>query len=298
MAKIAFLGTGAMGSAMIKNYLKGGHQVTAYNRTIEKVRPLESLGAKAAETPKEAVEGADIIISSLMNVDACRATWTGVNGALSGNFNPDAYAIEASTSTVDWIHELKGLTEEKGLRFLDCPVAGRPEAANAGTLRIYAGGAKEDVDALRPVLEAISSTVTHFGPVGSGLTFKLIYNIMGACQVAATAEGLAACEAAGIDLRAAAGGFAAGMTGSPHVLLHSKNMSEDIREEPISFAGKNRVKDTDYGIKIIENLGAQSILGHATKKVWQQMEEHDMGDLNDSQLIDALRAAMKQRKGS
>jgi 3-hydroxyisobutyrate dehydrogenase len=295
MAKIAFLGAGSMGAAMIKNYLKGGHEVTVYNRTIEKARPLEALGATIASTPKEAASGAEVIISSLTNDDAARACWNGADGALHGNFLPGAFAIETSTASVDWVKELAELAQAKGMRFLDCPVAGRPDLAQAGKLKVFAGGSAEDVDAMRPVLASISAAVIHFGPVGSGLTFKLIYNVMGALQVAATAEGLCACEAAGIDLIVAAEAFSTGATGSPHVKLHSKNMAEGIKQDPIMFSGRNRIKDTAYGVKVIEGLGVQSILGRGTKQVWEQMVEHGMEERNDSELIDALRVATKKR---
>ncbi len=295
MAKIAFLGTGSMGAAMIKNYLKGGHEVTAYNRTIAKAEPLRALGAKVAVTPIEAVEGAEVVISCLTNDNASRDSWNGENGALKGNFKPGAYAIEASTASLEWIRELDGLVQAKGMHFIDCPVAGRPDLANAGKLKVFAGGSVEDVDAMRPVLDAISAAVIHFGPVGSGITFKLIYNVMGALQVAATAEGLIACEAAGIDLRVAADAFSNGATGSPHVKLHSRNMAEGIINDPIMFTGKNRIKDTSYGIEVIDSLGAQSVLGRGTKQVWEQMVEQGMELRNDSELIDALRAAAKAR---
>ncbi|MCP4071616.1 MAG: NAD(P)-dependent oxidoreductase [Hyphomicrobiales bacterium] len=293
MAKIAFLGTGSMGAAMIKNYLKGGHEVTVCNRTIAKAEPLKALGAKVAITPKEAVEDAEVVISCLTNDDASRDSWNGENGALKGNFKPGAFAIEASTASLEWIRELDGLAQAKGMHFLDCPVAGRPDLANAGKLKVFAGGSADDVDAMRPVLDAISAAVIHFGPVGSGITFKLIYNVMGALQVAATAEGLIACEAAGIDLRVAADAFSNGATGSPHVKLHSKNMAEGIINDPIMFTGKNRIKDTRYGIEVIDSLGAQSILGRGTIQVWEQMVEQGMELRNDSELIDALRAAAK-----
>jgi|ETNmetMinimDraft_33_1059910.scaffolds.fasta_scaffold59239_1 3-hydroxyisobutyrate dehydrogenase len=248
-----------------------------------------------AVTPKEAVAGVEVVISCLINDEASRESWNGAEGALHGDFNPGAFAIEASTASVDWVKELAGLAQEKGMHFIDCPVAGRPDLANAGKLKVFAGGSKEDVDAMRPVLDAISAAVIHFGPVGTGITFKLIYNVMGAMQVAATGEGMYACEAAGIDLNVAAEAFSTGATGSPHVKLHSKNMAESIREEPVSFSGINRIKDTNYGIQVIESLGAEAILGRATVEVWERMVEQGMGDRNDSELIDALRAAAKKR---
>jgi 3-hydroxyisobutyrate dehydrogenase len=295
VAKIAFLGAGMMGSAMIKNYLKGGHSLTVYNRSRQKALPLETLGAKLADTPMEAASGVDIIISSVTDDDASRECWNGRQGALRGALKQGAFAIEASTVSMDWVNELNSLAKSKALHFLDCPVAGRPDVAEAGKLKVFAGGEREHVDAMRKVLTSISSSVTHMGPVGSGIAFKLIYNVMGAIQVAATAEGMFACEAAGIDLSVAAEGFSTGATGSPHVVRHSKYMAENRHENPVQFSARGRIKDVDYGVKLIEKHGAQSVLGHGTIQVFEQMVELGMGDRNDSELIDALRISANRR---
>jgi 3-hydroxyisobutyrate dehydrogenase len=289
MAKIAFLGAGMMGLPIARNFLNCGHEVTVYNRTLDKARPLETFGAVLESTPRAAVAGADVIISSLTNDEASRATWDGPDGALQAELKPGAYAIEMSTVSLTWVSELEGLAKARGLHFLDCPVAGRPDVAESGELKVFAGGSVEDVDALRPVLDAISKSVMHVGGVGSGIKFKLIYNLMGAIQVAACAEGMQACEAAGIDINVAAEGFSTGATGSPHVARHSRYMAENSHEDPVQFSGRMRIKDMAYGIGLIEDVGGQSVIGHAAKSVFEQMVELSMGDLNDSELIDTLR---------
>ncbi len=294
MAKIAFLGAGMMGQPIVRNFLRGGHAVTVYNRTSDKARPLAALGAVLAETPKQAATGADVIFSSLSNDDASRVTWTGPDGALQAELKSGAYAIEMSTVSLTWVAALNELARERGLHFLDCPVAGRPDVAEAGQLKIFAGGAVEDVDAMRPVLDAISKSVMHVGGVGSGITFKLIYNVMGALQVAACAEGMQACEAAGIDIAVAAEGFSTGATGSPHVVRHARYMAENSHEDPVQFSGRMRIKDMTYGIQLIEDVGGQSVIGHAAKQVFEQMLDLSMGDLNDSELIDTLRAVHRK----
>jgi len=290
MAKIAFLGAGMMGQAMIRNFLSAGHEVTVYNRTAEKARPLGEFGAELVITPREAASGADVIISSLINDDASRAVWSGSDGALQAELKPGAYAIEMSTVSLTWVSELNGLAKSRGLHFMDCPVAGRPDVAESGQLKIFAGGSAEDVDAMRSLLGAISKSVMHVGDVGSGITFKLIYNVMGAIQVAACAEGMQACEAAGIDIGVAAEGFSTGATGSPHVVRHARYMAENSHEDPVQFSGRNRIKDLAYGIGLIEDVDGQSVIGHAAKEVFEQMVDLAMGDLNDSELIDTLRA--------
>jgi len=66
-------------------------------------------------------------------------------------------------------------------------------------------------------------------------------------------------------------------------------MAENKHEDPVQFSGRMRIKDVSYGIGLIESVGAQSVLGHATNQVFGQMVENGMGDLNDSELIDTLR---------
>ena len=289
MAKIAFLGAGMMGQPIVRNFLRGGHVVTVYNRTLDKARPLQELGALLAATPQEAAKDADVIFSSLTNDDASRATWSGPDGALQADLKAGAFAIEMSTVSLTWVSELNELAKARGLHFLDCPVAGRPDVAESGQLKVFAGGSAADVDAMRPVLASISKAVMHVGDVGSGITFKLIYNVMGAIHVAACAEGMQACEAAGIDIAVAAEGFATGATGSPHVVRHSQYMAENKHEDPVQFSGRMRIKDVAYGIQLIEDAGGQSVIGNATRQVFQQMVDNGMGDCNDSELIDTLR---------
>ena len=292
MANVAFLGTGIMGTAMIRNFLKGGHNVVAYNRTTEKARPLEADGARIAETAREAVAGADLIMSMIIDDNASRACWTGPDGALAGELAPGTLAIESSSVSLDWVLELGSAATGAGLHFMDCPVAGRPDVAEAGELVVFAGGDPDHIDGARPILEAISKTVTRFGPLGAGISYKLIYNTTGAIQVAALAEGMYACEVVGIDLEVAAAAFTNGATGSPHVSRHSKYMAFNAHEDPVQFSGKNRIKDLTYGIDLIEALGAQSVIGRATRDVFGQMVGLDMGDLNDSELIDTLRVQL------
>lgn len=291
MQKIAFLGAGIMGQAMIRNLRKAGFPVTVFNRTIDKARALQSCGAQVAETPRAAAEGADLVISMLIDDAACRTCWLGAQGVFDAALKPDTILIECSTASHGWIRELHSRAKERGQPFLDCPVAGRPDVAVAGQLNMFVGGDAAILDRARPALEAMTKTITHFGPVGSGIAFKLIYNVLGAIQVAALGEAMFAAEAAGLDLRAAAHGFSTGATASPHVIRHAKYMSLNQHENPIQFSGRNRIKDIMYGVELSEQVGAQSVIGRAAADVFGQMIPLGMADLNDSELIDALRVA-------
>jgi 3-hydroxyisobutyrate dehydrogenase len=295
MAKIAFLGAGAMGQAIVPNLLRAGHAVRVYNRTIDKARLLEGKGATVATTIREAVAGVDTVFSMVINDDASRAVWAGRGGVLD-SAEPGTLAVESSTVSNAWLRELGGLAAAKGLRFLDCPVAGRPDAAASAQLVVFAGGKAEDLAALRPMLEPMSRRIVHFGPVGTGIAFKLIYNLLGAVQVAALAETMNACEAAGIDLHAAADALSDGNTGSPHVKRHSRSMAEGKHDNPIGFTPRGRLKDIQYGIQYQEEVGGQALLGHAAAALFQQMIDIGWGERNDSEAIDGLREAMRRRK--
>ncbi len=289
MAKIAFLGAGNMGAPMTRCLLKGGHLVTVWNRTPDKAKALEKDGAKVAATPKAAVEGADAIFTMLTDDTACRAVWTGPDGALSGKPAARAIAIESSTVSNAWVKELAALANAKGLRFVDCCVAGRPDAAEAGQLHVFAGGGAEEVADAKTIVVPFTKSFTHFGAAGMGNAFKLIYNVLGAIQVSALGEAMHACEAAGIDLKAAAHAFSIGNTNSGHVIRHARYMATGQHEDPVQFSAKNRVKDIMYGVEFIERIGSQSRFGRTAADVFGQSLGIGMGDANDSELIDALR---------
>ena len=295
MAKIAYIGVGNMGRAMILRLLKAGHQITAYNRTPAKAQVVVDAGAKLAKTPAEAVEAADVVFSSVTSDDASRLVWTGPQGILAGTLRPNTLVAECSTLSHDWVMELSGLVKAKGLRYVDCPVAGRPDAAEAGELRVYIGGSKEDLEELKPYIAPFSKKIFHFGPVGAGTAYKLIYNLLGVIQVASVAEAMVQCEAAGIDLHTAAEAFALGYTGSKHVSHHSAVMAEGQRGQDVGFSGKGRLKDSLYGVKFAKKLGRQSLVGDAASQVFNQMVEVGMGDANDSEVIDALRAIAEKK---
>ena len=289
MAKIAFLGTGNMGAPMSRRLLQGGHQVTVWNRSADKAEALGQHGAKVAATVHAAIEGAEAIFTMLTDDKACRAVWTGPGGVLSGKPAANALAVESSTVSNAWVMELAGLARAKGLRFVDCCVAGRPDAAEAGALHVFTGGSAADAAEVKAIVAPYTKSFSHFGEVGMGNAFKLIYNVMGAIHVAALGEAMQACEAAGIDLKAAANAFSIGNTNSGHVIRHAKYMSTGKHESPVGFSPRGRIKDTMYGVEYIEAIGGQSRIGRTAAEVFGQAVEAGMGDLNDSELIDALR---------
>jgi 3-hydroxyisobutyrate dehydrogenase len=172
---ITILGMGAMGSRMAERLEGADHTVTRWNRS------------GAAQTPRAAVAGAEVVIAMVRDDAASAAVWLGTDGALAG-LQPDALAIESSTLSVDWVKALAVEMHAAGRAFIDAPVIGSRPQADAGQLIHLIGGADDEVARAMPVLAAMSGLQLHAGPVGSGAALKLIANALFGIQVATMAE--------------------------------------------------------------------------------------------------------------
>ena len=126
MQRVAILGLGVMGGGMAANWLAKGFEVSVWNRTAAKAQPLAGKGAKVAATPREAAQGADFIFAMVADDDASRSVWLGPDGALAGA-KSGAIGVESSTLTPDWVRELGGQAQAKGVRVSRC--AGRRQSS-------------------------------------------------------------------------------------------------------------------------------------------------------------------------
>ena len=258
MARVAMIGPGRMGSGMAGRLLPAGHEVVVANRTPGRAVRLVGAGALLAASPSDASAGARAVIVMVSDDDASGAVWQGPDGLLAGPLVPGALAIECSTLSAERVRELAGAA---GMRYVDSPVTGLPDAAAAGRLTPLVGAEPADLDAARPFLEPLAEQILHFGPVGGGTAYKLIVNLVGAVQIAAVAEGLALAERGrALDLhQVVALGQAAspqvvtlGQAASPQVVFNSRRMvASDHRD--VVFSGRLRPKDADYG-----NRGARA----------------------------------------
>ncbi len=190
---IAFLGVGLMGKGMAGCLLQAGFPLTIYNRNQAKCEELAGRGAAVADSPREAAASADVAISMVSDDIASRSIWFGDDGALS-SVARSSVLIDSSTLTVPWVRELAAAAAERGCEFLDAPVTGSRDHAAAGELKFLVGGEAETLERVRAVLAAMSSTIMHLGPLGSGALVKLVNNGLCGVQAAALAEALALIE--------------------------------------------------------------------------------------------------------
>jgi 3-hydroxyisobutyrate dehydrogenase len=192
--RIAVLGTGRMGSALVRRLAAAGFELTLWDRTAERARAL-GVGHVVA-TPAEAVAEAEFVVSSLTGPDALRATFLGPRGALETAHGQ--LFLEMSTAGPDFETELAPLVASTGSHLVDATIVGAPPIVEHGEAAILAGGDAADVERARPILEHLG-TVRHVGPPGNGARLKLIANSMLAQIVAGAAELQHAGELAGLD---------------------------------------------------------------------------------------------------
>lgn len=195
---VAVIGLGVMGHGMAGRVLEHGHTLAVYNRTVERANDLKERGARVAGTPREAAEGAEVVVVMVSNDQALRDVAVGPNGFLAA-LEPNAVVLQMGTigpDTTDW---LNGEVMARGAAMVDGPVLGSKPEANEGKLWVLAGGDEETIARARPVLDNISQAVYHVGPVGQGTRLKLCSNLVSAGVVAALAEGIALLEAVGLD---------------------------------------------------------------------------------------------------
>ncbi|MFE2955893.1 NAD(P)-dependent oxidoreductase [Nocardia tengchongensis] len=290
MARIAFLGLGRMGAGMAARMVAAGHEVTVYNRTPEKAAEVVSAGATFAETPRAAAKDAEAIFAMVADDEASRAAWLGADGALAGEYAPGAFAVEFSTISRPWVYELSKHAAAHGLRYLDSPVTGLPDAAAAGQLTLFVGADLADLDAARPLLAPLCTNIVHFGDVGAGASYKLIQNLLGSVQIAATAEALRTAELAGLDLAVVADTLSKGGAASPTVIRMCTEMLGGRHDRDIAFTAALRLKDTRIGVELADAVGTPAALGHTAEQIFERLVAAGHGDLSETKLIDLLRS--------
>jgi 3-hydroxyisobutyrate dehydrogenase len=285
--RIAFLGLGLMGSGMARRLIAAEFSVAVYNRDRAKAHDFAGLGAEIAASPRAAASGAAVIISMVADDTASRAVWLGPDGALAAA-EPEALVIECSTLSIDWIGELADTCQTRGLAFLDAPVTGSRTQAATGELNFLVGGDAAVLNRARPVLTAMSRSIVHLGPVGSGARVKLINNFVCGVQVAAMAEAIALIERCGLERAPSLEILTSGAPGSPLVKTISGRMTAP--DYTPHFLARLMAKDLRYAIQIADDCSLELETARAALTQFQRAVAGGHGDKDIAAVVEPLRA--------
>jgi 3-hydroxyisobutyrate dehydrogenase len=196
---VAFLGAGGtMGLAMATNLARAGFEIHAWNRTLEKARPLEDDGATLAKTPRDAAANGSLIVTMLTDAEAVAESMEGEEGALAGA-QPGSIWIQMSTIGIEGTECCAQMAEQAGLVFVDAPVSGTKQPAEKGELIVLASGPEEARPRCQPVFDVVGGQTHWVGEAGSGTRFKLVVNGWLTAIVEGLAETIAFAEGIGVD---------------------------------------------------------------------------------------------------
>ena len=202
MAKVAFIGLGVMGYPMAGHLKKQGHDVTVFNRTVERAAKwVSEFGGTSAPSPFEAATGQEIVFACVGNDEDLRSVTIGENGAFKG-LKAGAIFVDHTTASAEVARELHAAAKSAGKGFIDAPVSGGQAGAENGALTVMCGGDEADYAKAEPVIQAYARACRLMGPAGSGQLTKMVNQICLAGLIQALAEGLHFAKSAGLDAHA------------------------------------------------------------------------------------------------
>ena len=200
--RVAFLGLGIMGSRMAANLVRGGFEVTVWNRTTEKAEQFAAEhGVRFAPSAAQAAADCDIVITMVVDGPQVEHVLLGEDGAAAGARKGTLF-IDCSTIGPTTTRSIGAALAQQEFRMLDAPVTGSSPRAEDGTLTIMVGGEREDYTVAEPLLETMGAMIVYAGPLGQGQMVKLINNAVAAVNATVVGEALLVGARAGVDLDA------------------------------------------------------------------------------------------------
>lgn len=198
--KISFIGLGAMGQPMASNIVRKGTALTVYDIDAARMEPVVALGARAAASVPEAAAGADIVVTMLPATQHVEQVVNGPDGVLA-NLEQGSLVLEMSTIAPTGTDRIARACAGKGVAFVDAPVGRLAYHAQRGE-SLFMVGCDDDAsfERVKPLLDAMGTTIHRCGGIGAGIRTKVVNNFMIISIVQVTAEGLALAAKMGVDI--------------------------------------------------------------------------------------------------
>jgi 3-hydroxyisobutyrate dehydrogenase len=235
MATIAALGTGVMGAPMARNLARAGHEVRAWNRSLDKAQALSDDGVDVRDDPASAADGADVVMTMLSDADAV------LDVARRVELADGQIWWQASTIGIEGIEQCAVLAQETGAALVDAPVLGTRLPAEEGKLVVLASGPDPALDACAPLFDAVGQRTMRIGPAGTATRLKLAVNLWVLVVTQGTAETIAFAQSLGVEPGWVLEALEGGALDLPYFRMKSKLMLDE--EFPASFALALAAKD-------------------------------------------------------
>ena len=276
---IGVAGLGAMGANIAARLIEVGHQVTVWNRSLDKCKPLVEAGATVAKTPAELASAVDIALTILTDGAAIDAVYNGPDGLLSGDVK-GKLLIEMSTVPPKVELALAPKVKAKGASLVECPVGGSTGPARQGKLLGLMGAEPADAGRARPVLEQLCRKVEHCGPIGAGSAMKLAINLPLMVAWQAYGEAFAIARSVGwepkrlLDLFVESNGANNALKTRAEMIVA---MLDGRDPGPTTFSIANGMKDLRTMVEAGTALGADMLATKAALAGFEDAVKHGQG---------------------
>lgn len=279
---VAVLGTGTMGAGMVRSLRRSGLPVRMWNRNPEKARALTDTGAEAFDSPADAVQGADVVLTMVFDADAA------IEVIRQARPPAGTVWLQCTTVGVEGADRTADVARELGLVLVDSPVAGTKQPAEQGTLTVLASGPDDARDRVAPVLDAIGAKTLWVGEAGAGSRLKMVVNAWLLMVTAGTAQSIALSRGLGLDPQDFLAIIEGGPMDLPYAHLKGGQMIEG--EHPVSFGLTGATKDARLIRDALQKAGVSDRLDAAVLATMEAAieREDDPGAVDLSAMIDGL----------
>ncbi len=273
MTTIAFLGTGTMGEPMARHLIEAGFTLRVWNRSPDRARPLGEAGADVVEDPREAVAGAELLITMLSDADAVLDTAAPALEGAEGN----VLWLQMSTIGIEGFERCVELAERHGVALVDAPVLGTREPAEEGKLIILASGPPEAQERCQPVFEAVGQRTLWLGDAGAGTRAKVATNSWVVGVVGVLAETIALFEALDVDPKYFFESLEGGPLDLPYARLKGAAMIKHSFDDPAFKLALAR-KDAELILQAASRQGLELPIMDAVTERMRRAENEGHGE--------------------
>src|SRR5450830_829881 len=290
--KIAFIGLGNMGAPMARNLIKAGHALNLFDLNQAVLKELAELGGSISDSPRDAANGAELVITMLPAAAHVRSVWLGEDGVLAG-IGQGVPAVDCSTIDPQTIRDVAAAAEQ-GVAVADAPVSGGTGGAQAGTLTFMVGATPELFATLQPVLAQMGRNIVRCGDVGTGQIAKICNNLLLGISMVGVSEAMALGDALGIDTHVLAGiiNSSTGRCWSSDTYNPWPGVIETApssRGYTGGFGADLMLKDLGLATEAARQAHQPVILGAVAQQLYQSMSQRGEGGKDFSAIINSYR---------
>jgi len=288
MAKLGFIGLGAMGAPMARNLLKAGYSVAVYARRKELVDALAADGAQAAASPADVASRSSIVLTMVTDTEAVREVVLGKHGIVEGA-RPGSVVIDHSTISPTVTQMIAAALKARDIAMLDAPVSGGVAAAEARTLSMMVGGDASVFERCEPILARIGQTLVYVGLSGSGQVAKACNQICTIVNQEAVAEAMIVAERCGIDPAKVKDVLMAGFGASRMLELQAPKMI--ARDFEGKVQSRLHHKDIHIVLQMARDLGIELPARAAAAQVLDKLQARGGARQDSAAIFNVLASA-------